>query len=198
MDREAYLPVGSDNGLGDIGGYRKGYNPDGTTNASGSLNFLSSQTSSSVNTPLYPSASNRGQRSSEALLNAAAECYIEGVSTRDRGKILEQFGIESMSSTQLSNTNEKLYEGFDPWRNRGGGLEEFPYLILNAGYEKLRLTGIVRDVTVLTAVGIDKQGNRRILGVSKSSLTINSGNSSELESEKDVNHSRCLGLGRET
>ena len=132
LDIEVYLRVGSDHRLGDIGGYRNGYNPDGATKASGSLNFLPSQTSSSVDTPLYPSANNRGQRSSEALLNAVAECYIEGVSTRDSGKILEQFGIESISSTQLSNTNEKLDEGFEPWRNRG--LEEFPYLILNAGY----------------------------------------------------------------
>ena len=55
-------------------------------------------------------------------------------------------------------------EGLQPWRNRDLG--EFPYLILNVGYEKLRLTGIVRDVAVLTAVGIDQQGKRRILGVS--------------------------------
>ena len=55
-------------------------------------------------------------------------------------------------------------EGLRPWRNRDLG--EFPYLILNVGYEKLRLTGIVRDIAVLTAVGIDRQGNRRILGVS--------------------------------
>ena len=140
LDRKAYLRVGSNHRLGDIGGYRNGYNPDGATNASGSLNFLPSQTSSSVNTPLYPSANNRGQRISEALLNAVAECYIEGFSTRDSGKILEQFGIESMSSTQQSNTNEKLDEGFEPWRHRG--LEEFSYLILNAGYEKLRLKRI--------------------------------------------------------
>lgn len=33
-------------------------------------------------------------------------------------------------------------------------------------YEKLRVIGIVRDVAVLTAVGIDRESNRRILGVS--------------------------------
>ena len=36
----------------------------------------------------------------------------------------------------------------------------------DAGYEKLRVAGIVRDVAVLIAVGIDREGKRRILGVS--------------------------------
>ena len=36
----------------------------------------------------------------------------------------------------------------------------------NVGYKKLLLTGIVRDIAVLTAVGIDQQGNRPILGKS--------------------------------
>ena len=38
--------------------------------------------------------------------------------------------------------------------------------MLGAEYENLRVAGIVRDVTVLTAVGIDREGNHRILGVS--------------------------------
>ena len=150
--------------VGEVGGYRNGYIPDGVSSASGSLHSLASKISDTVDIPLYRNAVNRGQRSSEALLNVAAECYIEGVYTRDISKIFKPFGIESMSSTEVSNTSKKLDEGFEPWRNRDLG--DFPYLILNAGYEKLRVTGIVRDVAVLTAVGIDRNGNRRILGVS--------------------------------
>ena len=93
-----------------------------------------------------------------------AECDIECVHIRDISKILKPFGIESMSSTEVSNTSKKLDEGFEPWTN--GDLGEFPYLIRNAGHEKLRATGIVRDVAVLTAVVIDREGNRCILGVS--------------------------------
>ena len=69
-----------------------------------------------------------------------------------------------MSPAQVSDTSKKLDEGFEPWRNRDLG--EFPYLILKDGNKKLRQSGIVRDVAVLTVVGIDRQGNRRILGVS--------------------------------
>ena len=92
------------------------------------------------------------------------KCYIEGVSTRENYKIFDQFGIESMSSTQVSNTNKKLDEEFEIWKNRD--LWEFPNPIHNAGYEKLRLIGIVRDFVVHTAAGIDWQSNRRILCMS--------------------------------
>ena len=74
------------------------------------------------------------------------------------------FGVEAITSTQVSTISKKLDEGFEPWRNIDLG--GFLYLVLHAGYEKLRLAGIVRDVAVLTAVGIDREGNRRILGVS--------------------------------
>ena len=164
LDHEGRFSAGYAPRVGEGGGYGNGYIPDGVANASGSLNSLSSKISDTVDIPLYRNAVNRGQRSREALLNVAAECYIEGVYTHDISKIFKPFGIESMSSTEVSNTSKKLDEGFEPWRNRDLG--EFPYLILNAGYEKLRVTGIVRDVAVLTAVGVDREGNRRILGVS--------------------------------
>ena len=163
LDREAYIGVGADHRAGDISGYRNGYNPDGATTASGSLNLLPSQISSSVNTPLYPGTVNRGQRSSEALLNVAAECYIEGVSAGKVSKIFCLFGVETITATQVSNTSKKLDERFEPWRNRDLG--EFPYLVLGARCETLRVAGIVRDVAVLNAFGIDREGNRRILGV---------------------------------
>lgn len=106
----------------------------------------------------------RGHRSGKTLLDAVAECYIEGASTRITGKILDQFGIKTMSSTQVSNTNKYLDEGFEA--RRKSNLGEYPYLILCAGYDELPLTGIVRDVALLTAGSIDWRGNRRILGVS--------------------------------
>ena len=50
------------------------------------------------------------------------------------------------------------------WRERPLG--EIVYLILDARYEKVRQDGQIRDAAVLIASGIDKQGKRRILGVS--------------------------------
>ncbi len=148
LDREACLGGSYGHRVGENGGYRNGYKTDGLPNASGSLNLLSSKTSSSIDTPLYPNTMDSSQRSSEALLNAAAECYIEGVSSREISNIFKLYGIESISSTQVSNTNKKLDEGLN--------LGEFPYMFLDAGHEKLPVTGIVRDVAVLSAFGIDR------------------------------------------
>ena len=75
------------------------------------MNRLVSSKHRPVDTPLYPSTFKRGQRTSVDLLNAAAKCYVKGVSTRDNGMKSDQFGIVSMSSTQVSNTSEKLDEG---------------------------------------------------------------------------------------
>ena len=69
-----------------------------------------------------------------------------------------------MSADQVSEATKKLDAEFEAWRNRQ--LQEFPYLVLDARYEKLRQNGKVSSVAVLTAVGIDRKGNRRILGLS--------------------------------
>ena len=53
-----------------------------------------------------------------------------------------------------------------PWRNRPLG--EFPYLILDARYEKVRHGGSIVSCAVLVAIGISPQGKRSILGVSVS------------------------------
>ena len=68
-----------------------------------------------------------------------------------------------MSSTQVLHTSKKLDEGFEPWRNRPLG--EFLYLILDARFEKPRLDAKVISVAILSAIGVDKNGDRRVLGL---------------------------------
>ena len=115
------------------------------------MNRLVSDVPNPVDTPQYTSTIKRGQRSSEALLNAAAECYLEGVSTRDIGKIFDQFGIVSMFSTQVSYISKKLDEGLQPWRNRD--LEEFPYLILRAKTYQVDPISVDLSSTLVTTQG---------------------------------------------
>jgi putative transposase len=49
------------------------------------------------------------------------------------------------------------------WRNRP--LDETPYLILDARYERVRQGGQVLDGAVLVAIGVTASGHRRVLGV---------------------------------
>lgn len=114
----------------------------------------------------YPSALEKGSRTEQALNLALAEMYVQGVSTRKVCDILVKLlGPEvSISSTQVSRAAEKLDAGLAAWRERP--LDETPYLFLDARYERVREAGQLVDCAVLVAVGITKDGRRRVLGVS--------------------------------
>ena len=115
----------------------------------------------------YPSALERGLRTERALTVAVAEMYIQGVSTRRVSSILGQLaGTLEISASQVSRAAAQLDEQLDLWRNRSLHEVAYPYLILDARYEKVRRDGVVVDCAVLLAIGIDATGHRSILGTS--------------------------------
>jgi putative transposase len=114
----------------------------------------------------YPEALEKGQRSERALTLTLAEMYVQGVSTRKVTAIVEQLCGSSVSSSVVSKAAKLLDETLEAWRNRPLG--EFPYVFLDARYEKVRQDGQVRDAAILFAVGVDLKGERQILGVSVS------------------------------
>jgi len=115
----------------------------------------------------YPSALERGLRTERALTVAIAEMYIQGVSTRRVSSILGQLaGTLEISSCQVSRAAAQLDEQLDLWRNRPLTDVAYPYLILDARYEKVRRDGVVLDCAVLVAIGIDATGGRSIVGTS--------------------------------
>ena len=93
LEREAVLGMNYDHRAGQNGSYTNSFKSDGISKTSGTLNRLVSDVPNPVGAPRYPNTIKRGQRSIEALLNAVAECYLDGVYTRDRGKNFDQFGI---------------------------------------------------------------------------------------------------------
>jgi putative transposase len=92
--------------------------------------------------------------------------YVQGVSTRKVTATAEQLCGASVSSSVVSQAAKLLDETLEAWRN--GPLGEFPYVFLDARYEKIRQAGQVRDAAILFAVGVDLEGKRQILGVSVS------------------------------
>jgi len=52
---------------------------------------------------------------------AIAEMYVKGVSTRDVADILDKFGIDGLSSSQVSRASKLLDHGLEQWRNRALG-----------------------------------------------------------------------------
>lgn len=112
----------------------------------------------------YPNALEKGVRSEQALKLALAEMYVQGVSTRKVAAIVEQLCGTSVSSTQVSHCAAQLDVELEAWRTRPLGV--YPYVLLDARYEKVRQGGRVLDCAVLIAAGISPEGKRTILGVS--------------------------------
>lgn len=114
----------------------------------------------------YPRSLEKGSRSEVALKLAVAEMYVQGVTTRRVTKVVEELCGLEVTSAQVSRVAQGLDEQLAAFRNRPLGAYRF--VILDARYEKVRVNGSVIDCAVLTAIGINAQGYREILGVSVS------------------------------
>ena len=112
----------------------------------------------------YPQCLEKGERSERALKLAIAEMYVQGVSTRRVASIAEELCGFEPSSTQVSRVATILDEELEKFRTRELG--HIVYLYLDADYQKVRHDGHVRDIAVLKAVGVNKDGQREVLGIS--------------------------------
>ena len=99
----------------------------------------------------------RYQRSEKALVGAMAEMYVQGVLTRKVKAITEELCGHEFSASTISRINQTLDEELEKFSQRK--LEEaYPYLILDARYEKVREDGAIRSRAVLVAIGINWKG----------------------------------------
>jgi len=106
----------------------------------------------------------RYQRSEKALVSTLSEMYVQGVSTRKVKAITEELCGHEFSASAVSSIVKRLDEQL--WQFSSRSLEDaFPYLILDARYEKVREGGAICSHAVLIAIGIDMEGRRQILGV---------------------------------
>lgn len=106
----------------------------------------------------------RYQRSEKALVSALAEMYVQGVSTRKVKAITEELCGHSFSASSISDINKTLDEQLAQFATRRLD-EEYPYLILDARYERVRENGTIHKRAVLVAIGINWDGRRCVLGV---------------------------------
>ena len=106
----------------------------------------------------------RYQRSEKALVTALAEMYVQGVSTRKVKAITEELCGHEFSASSISAIVKRLDEQPHEFAERHLD-EAFPYLVLDARYEKVREGGAIRSRAVHIAIGIDWEGRRQILVV---------------------------------
>jgi len=142
-------------------GYRNGVKPRRLATRIGSLDLSVPQTRGCE--PYHPSMFARWQRSERALLVACAEMYFQGVSTRKVQNVLDQMCSSEISSATVSRIASELDEKLSDFRRRSLHLTEYPYLFVDARYEKVRVDSRVVSQAVLVAVGITSDGHREVL-----------------------------------
>lgn len=112
-----------------------------------------------------PTLFGRYQRSEKALVAALVQMYIRGVSTRKISGIVEELCGFSVSASQISSLTKKLDAELAAWRARDLGECAYPYLVIDAHYEKVRIEDRVRSAPLLWVMGIREDGYREHLGV---------------------------------
>jgi putative transposase len=140
-------------------GLRNGTKPRRLRTAVGELAFEVPQ---SRDGGFRPTLFERYQRSDQALVAALQEMVVAGVSTRRVAAVLEEMAGFEVSAATVSRTMAELDEQLEAFRTRQ--LErEYPFVFIDARYEKVRVGGRVRSQAVLIAAGINDEGRREIL-----------------------------------
>jgi hypothetical protein len=88
--------------------------------------------------------------------------YVQGVSTRKVKAITEELCGHSFSAASISAMNQRLDDTLAHFAGRPLA-EAFPYLILDARYERVCEAGVIASQAVLIAIGIDWDGRRQSL-----------------------------------
>ena len=142
-------------------GYRAGYYGRNLVTRIGKLELrVPRDRSGEFSTALFE----RYARSEKALVAALAEMYVQGVSTRKVKAITEELCGHSFSASAISSINKGLDESLARFAHRHLD-EAYPYLILDARYERVRDGGVIAHQAVLVAIGINWEGKRQVLAV---------------------------------
>ncbi len=142
-------------------GYRNGYKPRKLKTRVGELEFEVPQARGVE--PYSPLFFAKWERSERALLTACAEMYFMGVSTRKVKQVLEKMGGFSLSASTVSCVAQELDEKIAEFRGRRLDGNEWPYLMVDATYIKVRRRGRVVNMAALVVAGVNDDGRREIL-----------------------------------
>jgi putative transposase len=143
-------------------GQRNGYKPRALRTRVGTLNLLVPQDrEGTFSTRLF----SRYQRNEKALVLALMEMYVEGVSTRKVKEVTEELCGISFSKSLVSSLAGSLDQELQAWRSRRLEAQAYPYLFVDARYEKVRADERVVNQGVLIVSGVRDDGFREILAV---------------------------------
>jgi putative transposase len=143
-------------------GHRNGHKPRTLRTRVGTLNLLVPQDrEGTFSTCLFA----RYQRNEKALVLALMEMYVEGISTRKVKDITEALCGTSFSKSLVSSLAGRLDAELKAWRSRPLTAKAYPYVFVDARYEKVRVNHRVVGQGVLVISAVRDDGLREILGV---------------------------------
>jgi transposase-like protein len=142
-------------------GYRSGRRPRKLVTRSGTLSLdVPTERTGHFRTAVF----DRYQRSEQAFVLVLQEMYLQGVSTRKVRAITEELCGTSVSASTVSRLTKRLDEDLARWRNRRL-VEPYPYLVVDARYERVRQNERIESQGVLVISGVSGKGQRDVLGV---------------------------------
>ncbi|MFQ5672937.1 MAG: transposase [Nitrospinales bacterium] len=142
-------------------GYRNGTKPRTLKTRVGKLKLSVPQTRNCE--PYHPSVFVKWRRYERDLLVACAEMYFQGVSTPRVQGVLEQLCGPHVSPMTASRVASELDKKLKTFRNRRLTGHIYPYLMIDARYEKVRVDGHVVSQAELVVTGFNELGHREIL-----------------------------------
>ena len=102
-------------------------------------------------------------RSEAALITTMAEMVVNGVSTRKISQVMETLCGTSYSKSSVSELCKELDSKISEFRRRPL-TGEYPFLIIDATYFRVRENHRIVSKAFMTAFAVDAQGRREILG----------------------------------
>ena len=111
----------------------------------------------------FPSLLEPRRRAERALVAVVQEAYVQGVSTRKVDDLVRALGLDGISKSEVSRLCAELDQQMERFRNRPLD-SEYPYLWLDAKPIKVRQDHRVVNMAAVIAVGIQRTGEREVLG----------------------------------
>lgn len=92
------------------------------------------------------------------------EAYIHGISPRKLESVLSDIGIAKISKSAISQLSKEFDEEIEHFRHRPLH-NNYPILIVDALYEKVRENGRVISMAIMVVCGINQDGQREIIAI---------------------------------
>jgi len=104
------------------------------------------------------------RRAERALVAVIQEAYVKGVSTRKVDDLVRAMGATGVSKSEVSRLVGELDVDLTAFRERRLDETRYPYLWLDAQYEKVRDGGRIVNAAFLIAIAANERGEREVLG----------------------------------